>query len=169
MKCMWATRLGIAFASGALLVVGGVLSFEAYGSSGEPGSGDVAGTVRWCLSPRSIPCPAKAQRVVVTLEGAANGKRPVISVPVRLQGRKRDKLAFESGSRVAVASGCLACHRIGQLGSRGPGLPLTHIASRLSERELERKIVTGGGVMPSFRRLPKADLESLLRFLTLLR
>lgn len=76
---------------------------------------------------------------------------------------------FYLGRSVAARSGCLACHRIGAAGNRGPGPDLTNVGSMLSPRGIERAILNPTAPMPSFRHLPKAKLRALGTFLSLLR
>ncbi len=75
---------------------------------------------------------------------------------------------FYFGRSVAAQSGCLACHRIGAAGNRGPGPDLTHVGSMLTPRGIERAILNATAPMPSFRGLPKAKLRALVTFLSLL-
>lgn len=75
---------------------------------------------------------------------------------------------FDLGRMVAAESGCLACHRIGEAGNRGPGPDLTHIASRLPGAAIARTLINPTAPMPSFRNLPKNKFEALVEFLSLL-
>lgn len=76
---------------------------------------------------------------------------------------------FRRGRVVAAQSGCLACHRIGDMGNRGPGANLTRIGSKLSRSRIEHVLVAGPEPMPSFSRLPAAKRRPLVTFLALLR
>jgi hypothetical protein len=76
---------------------------------------------------------------------------------------------YKAGATVMAQSGCLACHRIGEDGNRGPGQNLTHIGARLDETQIERAIRDPSEPMPSFKNLPKAKFHALVRFLQLLR
>jgi mono/diheme cytochrome c family protein len=76
---------------------------------------------------------------------------------------------YEAGKRVVAQSGCLACHRIGDGGNRGPGRNLTHVGSRLSGRQIAHALVDPQAPMPSFRHLPAQKLHDIVRFLALLR
>jgi hypothetical protein len=76
---------------------------------------------------------------------------------------------FKEGRVAVAASGCLACHRIGEQGNRGPGPPLTRIGSELTEREIRRALVDPRAPMPSFRGMPPDKLHVMIRFLSLLR
>jgi menaquinol-cytochrome c reductase cytochrome b/c subunit len=76
---------------------------------------------------------------------------------------------FELGRAVMATSGCLACHRIGGVGNAGPGQDLTHVGGRLSAAGIERAILYPTEPMPSFGRLPRAKLDALVVFLSLLR
>lgn len=76
---------------------------------------------------------------------------------------------FEAGARVTAQSGCLACHKIGSLGNRGPGPNLTHVGERLDMHQIEDALISPREPMPSFNHLPRNKLHALVRFLTLLR
>jgi quinol---cytochrome c reductase cytochrome c subunit, bacillus type len=72
---------------------------------------------------------------------------------------------FEAGKEVVAASGCLACHKLGENGNHGPGPELTHIASRIPRAAILRSLEIGPGIMPSFRDLPPKKLNELADFL----
>ena len=72
---------------------------------------------------------------------------------------------FEPGKEVVAASGCLACHKLGENGNHGPGPELTHIASRIPRAAILRSLEIGPGIMPSFRDLPPKKLNELADFL----
>ncbi|HEX3242709.1 MAG TPA: c-type cytochrome [Solirubrobacterales bacterium] len=72
---------------------------------------------------------------------------------------------YEAGKEVVAASGCLACHKLGENGNHGPGPELTHIASRIPRAAIIRSLEIGPGVMPSFRELPPKKLNELADFL----
>jgi mono/diheme cytochrome c family protein len=93
-----------------------------------------------------------------------------LSIPaaVRRAGG-RELREFKAGRTVLAESGCLACHRIGGVGNRGPGPSLAHVGTRLTPRQLERALRSPRAPMPSFKRLPAAKLHALVRFLSLLR
>jgi ubiquinol-cytochrome c reductase cytochrome b subunit/menaquinol-cytochrome c reductase cytochrome b/c subunit len=76
---------------------------------------------------------------------------------------------FRLGGAVVAQSGCLACHRIGENGNRGPGPNLTHVGSRLSAARIARAIIQPTAPMPSFKHLPRAKFQALVVFLSLLR
>ncbi|HLH13763.1 MAG TPA: cytochrome c [Solirubrobacteraceae bacterium] len=84
-------------------------------------------------------------------------------------GGARTLREYEAGSRVVAQSGCLACHRIGEDGHAGPGPDLTHVGARLDEQQLVHALIDPRAPMPSFKRLPRAKLAALTRFLALLR
>lgn len=87
---------------------------------------------------------------------------------VKRAGRRAVR-EFIAGRDVMAQSGCEACHRIGANGNRGPGPALTHIGSRLTEREIRHALLYPKAPMPSFRALPHAKLHALVRFLAMLR
>jgi hypothetical protein len=82
---------------------------------------------------------------------------------------KQEVREFNDGAMVAVESGCLACHRIGDQGNKRPGPSLTHVGSRATKAQIEEAIVSPLEPMPSFKRLPKKKFHALVRFLQLLR
>lgn len=97
-------------------------------------------------------------------------EEPIISPPPAVkQAGGRELQEFEMGSRVAVTSGCLACHRIADQGNSGPGPNLTHVGSKLSPQEIEHVLMSPSAPMPSFKNLPRAKLEALVAFLSLLK
>lgn len=73
------------------------------------------------------------------------------------------------GRRVLLESGCLACHRVGREGNRGPGPALTHVAARLPPRQIAGVLRNPTSPMPSFRHLPRAEFRALVRYLATLR
>jgi len=77
--------------------------------------------------------------------------------------------AVQEGRLVAAQSGCLACHRFGNDGNRGPGPNLTHVGARLSSAEIRRALIDPGGIMPPYRDLPGQKLDALVAFLAALR
>ncbi len=111
-------------------------------------------------------------RVAVGLGFVNPGGRPtraLIQPPPEVAqegGRRLEE--FELGRTVAAQSGCLACHRIGEDGNRGPGPELTHVGSRLPGTAIARALIDPKAPMPSFRNLPKKKFEALVEFLSLL-
>jgi len=93
-----------------------------------------------------------------------------VSAPpaVRTAGGRR-LAQFEAGRKLVARSGCLACHRIGDSGNRGPGPDLTHVGSVLSRARIERSLVRPTAPMPSFKHVPRAKLRDIVVFLSLLR
>lgn len=82
---------------------------------------------------------------------------------------KREVREFNAGATVALESGCLACHRIGDQGNRRPGPSLTHVGSSVTKAQIEKAILSPLEPMPAFTRLPKKKFHALVRFLQLLR
>jgi hypothetical protein len=127
-------------------------------------------TMPGCDLPKPRRCPRGARVLSFSageVEPSQSGlelPRPV--VPGREGRRKRE---VEAGRLDVAQSGCLACHRIGDNGNRGPGKNLTHIGSKLSEREIVHAIVDPRAPMPSFRHLPAEKLHDIVRFLAALR
>lgn len=89
--------------------------------------------------------------------------------PAVVRAGKRQLAQFEQGRTVFAQSGCLACHRIGQAGNRGPGPNLTHIGSKLSRQGIEHAILDPTAPMPSFKHLPPAKFKAVVTFLHELR
>jgi hypothetical protein len=87
---------------------------------------------------------------------------------VRHAGR-REQAEFAAGRTAFARSGCLACHRLGDEGNRGPGQNLTHVGARLSSRQIEQVVLSPRAPMPAFKYLPHKQLRDLIRFLSLLR
>ncbi len=94
----------------------------------------------------------------LTYLGATAGSPTEIDLKVAPQ--------FEAGKEVVAASGCLACHKLGENGNHGPGPELTHIASRIPRAAILRSVEIGPGIMPSFRDLPPKKLNELADFLS---
>jgi hypothetical protein len=124
-----------------------------------------------CLTNKySRQCPTRRIVLVFFVGVAAASEPPPIPPPpavTRAGGRELQE--FEAGSRVMVTTGCLACHRIGLRGNSSPGPELTHVGSKLSERQIEHAILDPTAPMPSFKNLPRAKLALLVKFLSLLR
>jgi mono/diheme cytochrome c family protein len=127
-------------------------------------------TVPGCYLPKPRRCPRGARVLsfsVGEFEPAQPGlELPSPVVPAREGRRKRE---VEAGRLDVARSGCLACHRIGDNGNRRPGENLTHVGSKLSERELVHALVDPRAPMPSFRHLPAQKLDDIVRFLAALR
>src|SRR5204862_5077291 len=81
------------------------------------------------------------------------------------------KLAAEpnDGKRVVLASGCLACHQIGSEGNSGPGNNLSGIGARRSAAQIRGALLHATAPMPSYRELPRAQLDDLVAYLSALR
>lgn len=73
------------------------------------------------------------------------------------------------GRMVTAQSGCLACHRIGNVGHDGPGPDLTTVALRLPRRAIARALTNPTAPMPSFRNLPHGKFRALVAYLSHLR
>jgi hypothetical protein len=127
-------------------------------------------TVPGCYLPKPRRCPRGA-RVLIFFAGEVEPSPSGLELPrpVVPESEGRRKREVEAGRLDVAQSGCLACHRIGDSGNRGPGENLTHIGSRLSEREIAHAIVDPRAPMPSFRHLPAQKLRDVVRFLAALR
>ena len=73
---------------------------------------------------------------------------------------------YEAGKEVVAGAGCLACHKLGENGTNGPGPELTHIGARIPRAAIIRSVEIGPGIMPSFRDLPPKKIEQLADFLS---
>ena len=129
------------------------------------------GTLPGCLLSKPRRCRSGA-RVLLFLAGEVEATQPGLELPTpaaveRAGGRELSE--FEAGKRVLARSGCLACHRIGDNGNRGPGPNLTNVGSKLSERAIAHALADPRAPMPSFRRLPPRRFHDIVRFLALLR
>jgi hypothetical protein len=113
-------------------------------------------------------CQSKSRVVVLAFMTELTASSPFIPPAIRHTGG-RVLREFKAGATVATESGCLACHRIGEDGNRGPGQDLTHIGARLDEAQIKRAILDASEPMPSFKNLPKEKFHALVRFLHLLR
>lgn len=112
----------------------------------------------------------KHSHVLILVMGLFVARPSPVVPPVavkRVEGRKLPEL--EAGERVAVQSGCLACHRIGQRGNAGPGRALTHVGARLNAAQIRRALLSPSLPMPAFAHLQKEKLRALVRFLAQLR
>jgi ubiquinol-cytochrome c reductase cytochrome b subunit len=70
-----------------------------------------------------------------------------------------------AGSRLFYDKACMYCHKIGKNGGL-TGPDLTHVARRLTENEMQIRIVNGGDNMPAYGRSLKSDeLRKLVAFL----
>jgi mono/diheme cytochrome c family protein len=73
---------------------------------------------------------------------------------------------YEAGKQVVADSGCLACHKLGENGNKGPGPELTHIGATVPRAAILRSVEIGPGIMPSFSELDPKELEELADFLS---
>ncbi|HEY1355971.1 MAG TPA: c-type cytochrome [Solirubrobacterales bacterium] len=94
----------------------------------------------------------------LTYAGATAGSPTEVDMTVAPQ--------YEAGKEVVAASGCLACHKLGENGNNGPGPELTHIGARIPRAAIVRSLEIGPGIMPSFRELPPKKLNELADFLS---
>jgi menaquinol-cytochrome c reductase cytochrome b/c subunit len=94
----------------------------------------------------------------LTYSGAVAGPPTEIDLKVAPQ--------YEAGKEVVAGAGCLACHKLGDNGSSGPGPQLTHIAQRIPRAAIIRSVEIGPGIMPSFRDLGPKKLNQLADFLS---
>jgi hypothetical protein len=126
-------------------------------------------TVPGCYLRKPRRCPRGARVLTFSVGEAEPTPGLELPRPVVPEGQGRRKREVGAGRLDVAQSGCLACHRIGDSGNRGPGQNLTHIGSKLSEREIAHAIVDPRAPMPSFRNLPAQKLHDIVRFLAALR
>jgi mono/diheme cytochrome c family protein len=105
---------------------------------------------------------------LIPVAGGAPG--PMIRTPERIkQAGGRQLAEYEAGEKAVAQSGCLACHKIGTEGNRGPGQNLTEVADRLPRQAIERTLVAPVAPMPSFKNAPPAKLHAMVAFLAQLK
>jgi hypothetical protein len=135
-----------------------------------------AALLRESREARSHRCPADKPYVLikpggglvcVTSLSSTGSPRRGVSVPQAVQARGADAIAsFRAGEVVLFRSGCLACHRLGEAGNRGPGANLTHVGSRFSSSAINRALVDTRAPMPAFSGLPRSERRNLVYFLS---
>lgn len=101
--------------------------------------------------------------------GGGDGDRRAAATRTGPGAGARPDPQLVQGQRVVVQSGCLACHRIGKRGNRGPGQDLTAVAERLPSAAIRRSLLDGKAPMPSYRALAPAKLDALVVYLSSLR
>jgi len=99
----------------------------------------------------------------LSIVGAITGPPSEIDIPVAAQ--------YEQGAEVVAASGCLACHKIGENG--GTLAPnLTEVGDRLGRDAIARTLVNPTAPMPTFRDIKEQNPEQfdeLVSFIASLR
>jgi menaquinol-cytochrome c reductase cytochrome b/c subunit len=108
----------------------------------------------------------------LTYSGATTGSpfANEIATPKAVQQAGGATLAeFEQGRYVVAASGCLACHKLGDNGNNGPGPVLTHVGARIPRQGIARTLVNPTAPMPSFRNLPPQKFKAVVNFLSQLK
>jgi cytochrome c2 len=98
-----------------------------------------------------------------------SGESAIAAPPAVKRAGGRELAEFKLGRTVMAQSGCLACHRIGSDGNRGPGRSLTDVGSVLSRHGIEHALIDPSAPMPSFKHLPAAKFKALVEFLSELR
>ena len=113
-----------------------------------------------------------AAMAYLTYSGAHAGSTTNINIPppqnIVAQG-PGVVAQYNAGRQVAAQAGCLACHKIGESGNDGPGPPLTQIGRRLPAPAIARTLINPTAPMPSFRSLPKQQINELVTFISSLR
>jgi mono/diheme cytochrome c family protein len=108
----------------------------------------------------------------LTYQGANAGSPLAVEMPTPkavAQAGGATLAEYNVGKAVVAASGCLACHKLGDNGNAGPGPDLTRIASRLPRQGLARTLVNPAAPMPSFKNLPPRKFQALVAFLSQLK
>ncbi|HEY7933010.1 MAG TPA: cytochrome B [Solirubrobacteraceae bacterium] len=108
----------------------------------------------------------------LTYEGANAGTPTALNIAVPKGVVQQGPAAvnqFNEGRLVVAASGCEACHKIGENGNNGPGPELTHIASRLPRQGIARTLVNPTAPMPPFKNLPPKKFAAVEYFLSQLK
>jgi hypothetical protein len=91
-----------------------------------------------------------ASMAVLTFLGAEAGNPNKIELATNPQ--------TEPGKQVVEQSGCTACHKFGVTGGNlGP--ELTEIGSQIPQAAIERSLIVGPGIMPSYAALQEQDPE----------
>lgn len=136
-----------------------------------PAGGLKSLTIRWYAADGSLIKTIPAGRVHkgVVVSAGEPVQLTVAPPPAVVRAGKGQLTEFERGRTVVAQSGCLACHRIGQLGNPGPGPSLDHVGSRLSRRGIDHALIDPTAPMPSFKRLPASKFNALVTFLSDLR
>lgn len=109
---------------------------------------------------------------LLTYEGANAGTPTALTIATPASVTQQGPAAvkeFEQGRLAIAASGCEACHKIGENGNDGPGPELTHIASRLPGQGIARTLVNPTAPMPSFKNLPPQKFTAIVYFLSQLK
>jgi cytochrome c5 len=106
----------------------------------------------------STPTPTTRTQLTPPSVVKADAQPPVSIAPAA-------RRTFVAGRTVVEKSGCLACHRIGNSGLSGIGPDLSAIGATLDRKALRRALLSPTAPMPSYRKLPKRDLDAVVSFL----
>lgn len=115
---------------------------------------------------------ARIRRLEMEASVSPAGRAAAIELPTTAAIAKaggRALAEYETGKRAVAASGCLACHRIGDNGNAGPGPDLTHVGARMPPRAIAHTLVDPTAPMPSFRHVPPAEFRAIISFLSQLK
>ena len=107
--------------------------------------------------------------IAILLGGCGGGGEPRSDPPGPQATTKRlpDVEGADRGRRLVAQSGCLACHRIGEMGSEGgPGPSLTEVGQRMPRSAIRRTLVAPTPPMPSYADLEADELDELARYLS---
>ena len=105
----------------------------------------------------------------LTIKGTEAGSPYALNFPVPaavVTAGPKAIAEFERGKAAIAASGCEACHKIGENGNPGPGPELTHVGERIPAEGIARTLVNPTAPMPSFKRLPAKKFTAIVYFLS---
>ena len=72
----------------------------------------------------------------------------------------------DRGRLIVTQAGCLACHRIGEMGNDNVGPQLTEVGQRMPSSAIRRALVNPTAPMPSYEDLGAGELDELTRYLS---
>jgi ubiquinol-cytochrome c reductase cytochrome b subunit/menaquinol-cytochrome c reductase cytochrome b/c subunit len=106
---------------------------------------------------------------LLTYQGANAGTPTALNLATPTAVTQQGSAAvatFNEGRLAVAATGCEACHKIGDNGNSGPGPELTQIASRIPRQAIARTLVDPTLPMPSFKNLPAKKFTAIVDFLS---
>jgi hypothetical protein len=107
---------------------------------------------------------------LVPSAGPKGGSTNVLPLPPPAGLSRADRAEFLAGRTVVGQTGCLACHQIGAVGgSTHVGPNLGGVGRSLSTTGLTRALLDPRAPMPSYKSLPRRQLNALIYFLSRLR
>ncbi|MEA2191595.1 MAG: menaquinol-cytochrome c reductase cytochrome b/c subunit [Solirubrobacteraceae bacterium] len=119
------------------------------------------------MSPRAVALACLSVLAIAGCGGDGDGARSAARTGPGAGARPDPQLV--QGRRAVVQAGCLACHRIGKRGNRGPGSDLSAVGKRLTPAAIRRSLVNPTAPMPSYRAIARSELAALVVYLSSLR